>query len=123
MRGIRWLVGIATGMLIGVGGIAVAGGGPGMGGGRGMGGSPPSFSDFDLNGDGGIDEQEFIDVRTKRIAERVKEGRKMRGLITAPSFSDLDSDGDGSLTREVFDTGMRNHGQRMHGDAPGGVEP
>jgi len=97
--------------------------GPGRRGGRGRGGTPPAFSDFDLNGDGAIDEQEFIDARTKRIAERMEEGRMMRGLTTPHTFTDLDTDGDGSLTPEEFDTGVRNHGRRMEQGAPPAVEP
>ncbi len=102
-----------------------AGQGPGRRGerGRGMGGSPPAFSDFDLNADGAIDEQEFIDARTKRIAERIREGRMMRGLTTPHTFADMDTDGDGSLTPEEFDTGVRSHWQQMNRDSPVGVEP
>mgnify|MGYP001827098344 CR=1 FL=1 len=104
---------------------AGAGQGPGMQGGRGrgMGGSPPSFSEFDLNGDGAIDEQEFIEARTKRIAERMKEGRKMRALTTAHTVSDMDADGDGRLTPEEFEAGVRDHRQRMGSGAPPEVEP
>ena len=99
--------------------------GPGRRGGRGrgMGGSPPAFSEFDLNGDGAIDEQEFIDARTKRIAERIREGRMMRGLTTPHTCSDMDTDGDGSLTPEEFDMGVRNHRQQMGSEAPPKVEP
>jgi Ca2+-binding EF-hand superfamily protein len=99
--------------------------GPGMQGGRGrgMGGGPPAFSDFDLNGDGAISEQEFIDARTKRIAERVREGRMMRGLPTAPSFADRDTDGDGILTPDEFAAGIRTHQERMGGEAPAGAGP
>ena len=106
-------------------GGAGPGQGPGMRGGRGrgMGGGPPDFSDFDLNGDGGISEQEFIDARTKRIAERVREGRMMRGLTTAPSFADRDTDGDGSLTPEEFAAGVRRHQDRMGPGAPAEVDP
>ena len=88
-----------------------------------MGGSPPAFSEFDLNGDGAIDEQEFIDARTKRIAERIREGRMMRGLTTPHTFSDMDTDGDGILTPEEFDMGVRNHRQQMGSEAPPKVEP
>jgi Ca2+-binding EF-hand superfamily protein len=99
--------------------------GPGTrsGGGMGMGSGPPAFSEFDLNGDGAIDEQEFIEARTKRIAERVREGRMMRGLTTPHTFTDLDTDGDGSLTPEEFDTGVRSHRRRMEQGAPPAVEP
>jgi Ca2+-binding EF-hand superfamily protein len=110
-------------------GHVAAGAGPGRGpetrGGRGMGrgGGPPAFSDFDLNGDGAIGEQEFIDARNRRIGERVKEGRMMRGLTTPTTFADLDANGDGSLTPDEFATGLRSHRQRMGPDAPAGVEP
>lgn len=104
-----------------------AGAGPGQGqgrrGGRGRGGAPPAFSDFDLNGDGGIDEQEFIEARTKRIAERMEEGRMMRGLTTPHTFTDMDTDADGSLTPEEFAAETQRHWQGMGRGAPAGVEP
>ena len=99
--------------------------GPGMRGERGGGrrGSPPTFSDFDLDGDGVVSEQEFRDARTARIAKRVREGRMMRGLINAPTFSDLDIDGDGSLTPDEFAAGARSHRQGRGGSSPAGVDP
>jgi Ca2+-binding EF-hand superfamily protein len=99
--------------------------GPGMrvGRGRGRGWDPPVFSDFDQNGDGAVNEQEFIDARTKRIAERVREGRMMRGLTTPHTFTDMDTDGDGSLTPDEFAAGVQSHQQRMGPGAPSGVEP
>jgi Ca2+-binding EF-hand superfamily protein len=97
--------------------------GQGPGGGMGPGGAPPAFSEFDLDGDGAITEKEFIDARTKRIAERVQERRMMRGLLTAPAFSDLDADGDGKVTQEEFAAGMRSHGQGMGRGGPPGAEP
>jgi len=106
---------------------SAAGAGPGQGSGmqrgRGGGGSPPAFSDFDLNGDGAIDEQEFIDARTKRIAERMQEGRMMRGLTTPHTFTDMDTDADGSLTPEEFAAETQRHRQGMGRGAPAGVEP
>ena len=97
--------------------------GRGQGGGKGPGGGPPAFSDFDLDGDGAITEKEFIDARTKRIAERVQEGRMMSGLPGAPSFSDLDTDGNGSLTPEEFAVGARRAGQGPGRGGPPGAEP
>ena len=99
--------------------------GPGMRGerGKGRGGSPPTFSDFDLDGDGVVGEQEFRDARTTRIAKRVREGRMMRGLVNAPTFSDLDTDGDGSLTLDEFAAAEQRHRQGMGGSAPAGVDP
>ena len=108
-----------------VAGGAGTGRGPGMQGGRGMGmgGDPPAFSDFDLNGDGAIDEQEFIDARTKRIAERIREGRRMRGLTTPHTFTDMDTDSDGILTPDEFAAGARSHRQGRGGSSPAGVDP
>jgi Ca2+-binding EF-hand superfamily protein len=102
-----------------------SGKGPGMRGerGRGRGGSPPTFSEFDLDGDGVVGEQEFRDARTARIAKRMREGRMMRGLVNAPTFSDLDTDGDGSLTPDEFAVAEQSHRQRMGRGAPAGVDP
>ena len=90
---------------------------------RGGRGSPPAFSDFDLNGDGVVSEQEFRDARTARIAKRVREGRMMQGLINAPTFSDLDTDGDGSLTPDEFAAAQRHHRGGTRGSAPERVDP
>jgi Ca2+-binding EF-hand superfamily protein len=102
-----------------------SGRGPGMGGerGKGRGGSPPTFSEFDLDGDGIVGEQEFRDARTARIAKRVREGRMMRGLVNAPTFSDLDTDGDGSLTPDEFAVAEQSYRQGMRGSGPAGVDP
>jgi len=72
-------------------------------------GAMPVFADFDANGDGHITEQEFIDARSKRIAERATEGRAMRGLSQAADFKDIDSNGDGVVSREEFDAYQSRH--------------
>lgn len=74
-------------------------------------GRMPVFTDFDGNGDGRITEQEFIDARSKRIAERATEGRPMRGLSQAEDFKDIDANGDGGLSREEFDAYRLRHVQ------------
>ena len=105
------------------------GAGPGQGrgtrGARGMGSGvgPPDFSEFDLNGDGRIDEPEFAEARAARVSARAKEGRRLRGMATAPPFAALDSDGDGSLTREEFGAGVQRHWQGTDHGAPGEVQP
>lgn len=79
---------------------------------RGMGpGSMPTFADFDVNGDGRITEQEFLDARSKRITERASEGRAMRGLSEAGDYKDADTNGDGGLTNDEFDAHQGRHGQ------------
>jgi Ca2+-binding EF-hand superfamily protein len=99
--------------------------GPGSGRGLGMGrgDGPPAFSEFDLNGDGRIDEPEFAEARAARVTERAKEGRRLRGMATAPPFAELDTDGDGSLTPDEFGAGARRHRQGGGHGAPDQVEP
>jgi hypothetical protein len=47
------------------------------------------------------------------MADRAKEGGKMKHAKDAPSFEDLDLDGDGGLSAEEFD---KHHSQcPMHG--------
>jgi Ca2+-binding EF-hand superfamily protein len=95
-------------------------------GGRGLGGrrgSPPSFSDFDLNGDGAVTEAEFTEARNARLVKRAGEGRKLRGLPYAPTFSQLDADEDGSLTPEEFEAAVRSHQQSRERGGPAGADP
>jgi Ca2+-binding EF-hand superfamily protein len=76
--------------------------GRGEGKGMGKGKNMPSFSDFDLDGDGKIVEEEFYEARSKRINERVKKGYKMKKLGSAPSFGDIDANGDGAIDADEF---------------------
>ncbi|TGO03324.1 hypothetical protein PN36_08665 [Candidatus Thiomargarita nelsonii] len=86
----------------------------GMGQGRGMGRgrNMPIFSDFDLNGDGNIVENEFYQARNQRIAERAKQGYQMRNLGNAPSFADLDTNGNGKISAEEFTAHQIQHRQQ-----------
>lgn len=88
------------------------GAGGGMRGGRGPGSGPgrdrPAFSDFDLDGDGLIQRDEFHEARNRRIGERAEQGYPMRGLANIPSFDDMDSDGDGVLSPEEFASHRRS---------------
>lgn len=72
----------------------------------------PNFAEFDLNGDGYISEEEFIDSRNKKIAERAGEGRLMRGLDKLEEFADIDTDGDGTISREEFSAYQLRHQER-----------
>lgn len=87
--------------------------GMGMGGGNAMQNAMPSFSDFDLNNDGKITEEEFIEARTARISDRAQQGYQMRGLTDAASFADIDTNGDGSISPEEFSAYQSVHRQQM----------
>jgi len=77
-------------------------------GGSGSGG-PPSFADFDLDGDGRIIESEFIEARGERIRQRAGQGRAMRGLGNIMEFDALDRDGDAGISADEFAEAMRQH--------------
>ncbi len=62
----------------------------------------PSFTEVDANEDGGISEQELMEFRGKRMAERAKEGKQMKNAANAPAFADIDTDGDGAISEEEF---------------------
>lgn len=76
--------------------------GQGRGMGRGMGRNMPDFSEYDLDGDGNILEEEFYEARNNRISERAKQGYRMRNLVNAPSFTDIDTNGDGEIGPKEF---------------------
>ncbi|WP_457574038.1 EF-hand domain-containing protein [Desulfolithobacter sp.] len=61
---------------------------------------PLSFSDYDLDSNGVITEQELNTVREQRQAALKASGRRGIGIANAPSFADLDSNGDGQITPE-----------------------
>jgi hypothetical protein len=80
---------------------------------HGHGGGPPTFEEFDLDGDGLIGEAELYEARGKRIAERAAEGRPMRHLSQAPSFAELDVDGSGAIEPDEFAAHHAHHRQNM----------
>jgi Ca2+-binding EF-hand superfamily protein len=88
------------------------GGMRGSGRGRGMGRNMPTFSSFDLNNDGVLIEDEFIEARGRRISERAKQGYQMRGLSNMLQFSDIDSNGDGNVTPDEFAAELVLHMQQ-----------
>ena len=89
----------------------MGGGMPGMGRGRGY--DMPQFPSFDLDGDGRVSQEEFIEARGQRVAERAKQGRMMRGMANMPEFSDIDSDGDGSISPDEFAAHQASHHRMM----------
>jgi hypothetical protein len=78
-------------------------------------GQMPAFSDFDLNKDGKITEDEFNEARAARIADRAQKGYPMRGLANAASFADIDTNHDGTLSPAEFAAHQAAHRQRMMG--------
>ncbi len=96
----------------GTGRGAGMGSGRGMGRGAGMGRNMPTFSNFDLNSDGVLVEDEFIEARGRRVSERAKQGYQMRGLSNMQQFSDIDGDGNGKVTPDEFAAGQALHRQQ-----------
>ena len=83
--------------------------------GKGMGRpSQPVFSEFDANGDGIMTEKEYFTARDKRIGDRAKEGRKMKGLANMATYSDLDTNNDGGVTENEFNAFLADHMRKGH---------
>jgi hypothetical protein len=76
---------------------------------------PPAFTDFDLDGDGFVSEEEFNTTRAARHEAMAKEGRPMKGMASAPAFSDIDADGDGRLSEAELTAAQQAHMKAMHG--------
>ena len=76
--------------------------GQGRGNGMNMGRNMPEYSEFDLNGDGIILEEEFYQARNKRMSERAQQGYQMKNAGMAPPFSAVDTNGDGEVSAEEF---------------------
>jgi Ca2+-binding EF-hand superfamily protein len=76
--------------------------GPGPGRGMGMMRNRPAFTEFDINADGEVTEEEFYTARNTRIKERMEQGYRMRNLPNAPTFADLDADGNGEISAEEY---------------------
>lgn len=89
--------------------------GPGRGKGSGMGrnSNMPNFSDFDLNSDGMIVEEELYKARAVRITQRAEQGYPMRNIANAPSFEDIDSNGDAKISSKEFAEHQVKHRQQM----------
>jgi hypothetical protein len=69
--------------------------------GKGMKGKMPAFSDFDLDGDGVMTEQEFNEGHAKRMSEMAAEGHELKNAGKC-SFAEIDTDSDGAVTPEEF---------------------
>lgn len=87
--------------------------GRGKGSGMGRNSNMPSFSEYDLNGDGMIVEEEFYKARAIRVKDRAEQGYPMLNVANAPSFTDIDSNGDASVSSKEFTEHQIKHRQIM----------
>ena len=78
-------------------------------------GNMPSFSDFDLDGDGIIKEPEFNEAHAGRFSEMAAEGHKMKHAADAPGFSGIDSNDDGEISNDEFSAHQLEHHKKKHG--------
>lgn len=87
--------------------------GQGHGQGKGMKGEMPSFSDFDLDGDGVISESEFNEGHAKHMSKMAAEGHQMKHAGEAPGFSGIDTNGDGEISEQEFADHQAEHRKQM----------
>ena len=78
---------------------------------RGMRHKMPAFEDVDANADGSIVAEELYAMQAKRMAERAKEGGKMRNAANRCTFEEIDTDADGKVSPDEF---ARHHAERRH---------
>ena len=95
------------------GGASNMGQGRGKGTGMGKNSNMPSFSQFDMNGDGVILEEEFYEARAARITERVEQGYPMRNIANPSTFADIDTNGDNAVSSKEFAEHQIKHQQQM----------
>ena len=76
-------------------------------------GCPAKLSDFDLNGDGVIVEQEWSEGHAQRFEKMADEGRKMKNAGNMPTFASIDLDGDGKVDQGEFAAHKKDH-QHKH---------
>lgn len=72
-------------------------------------GCQAKFTEFDLDGNGFIVEQEWGEGHAKRMQAKAEEGRKMKHAGEMPTFASIDLNGDGQLDEEEFDAHKKAH--------------
>ena len=87
---------------------------------------PIEFSSYDTNKDGFVSEQEFNDLRVKRMEQKAEAAMPMKNAGNAPSFAMFDTNKDGKLTEVELLKGqnkqMQNNQKNM-GMSPNGMKP
>jgi len=81
---------------------------------------PPTFEEFDRNGDGFITAEEYQATHEARQAAMEGSGANPHFRRPPPKFSDFDSNGDGKLTRQELSAGYESISQARRAGAPGG---
>jgi hypothetical protein len=79
-------------------------------------GNKPAFSEFDLDGNGSVDETEFNQAHAERMSKMAAEGRQMKQVGDAPGFSGIDSNGDDLISTDEFDAHQAEHHKQKHAD-------
>jgi len=75
---------------------------------------PAAFSDFDVDENGQVSEEEFNTLRAERMAARAAAGKQMRGAASAPSFADVDVDANGYIDPEELTSAQQAHMAKVH---------
>ena len=102
---------LAAASLIATGAVAQDDAGKGPGKGR---HSMPAFADVDADGDGAISAEELNTMHATRMAERAKEGGKMKHAGNHCAFENIDTDADGKVTPEEFAAHQAEMRQKRH---------
>lgn len=76
-------------------------------------GCPAKFSEFDLDGNGFITEQEWGEGHALRMQDMAEEGRKMKHAGEMPTFASIDLNGDGQVDEDEFKAHKEAH-QHQH---------
>lgn len=71
----------------------------------------PAFEEVDTNADGSIVAEELYAMQAKRMAERAREGGKMRNAANRCTFEEIDADADGKVSPDEF---AAHHAERRH---------
>jgi Ca2+-binding EF-hand superfamily protein len=70
----------------------------------GQGNMMPTYSDFDIDGNGKVTQEEFENTQQARMSAQSEAGRIMRNADNAPIFSDIDTNSDGNIDEKEFQT-------------------